>query len=100
VRKPPKAVRECNHVKMANHAYPCACCRYLTRETPETDTYDICPVCFWEENELQTSDPEAVWVNKVCLIEARANFPAFGACEPEMLKHVRPPLPEEIPQAK
>jgi hypothetical protein len=85
---------------MTNHAYPCPCCGYLTLPTPETDSYEICEVCFWEENEDQADDPDdADGPNHVSLNEARANFAAFGACERRLLEYVRAPRPEEIPRA-
>jgi len=29
--------------------YSCPCCGYLT--LPERGAYDICPVCFWEDDD-------------------------------------------------
>lgn len=40
----------------------------------------------------------AGFANKPSLIEARLNFARARVCEDRLVKHVRPPLPEEIPR--
>ncbi|MCB9870136.1 MAG: hydrolase [Planctomycetes bacterium] len=76
--------------------HPCACCGYLTLSEPGHDSYDICPICFWEDDPVQVSDPEIPGgANRVSLRQARANFAAFGACERDAIRHVRAPLPDE-----
>src|SRR3712207_8061939 len=37
---------------------PCPCCGYRTLREPEYGSYDICPVCFWEDDSVQFSDPD------------------------------------------
>jgi len=64
---------------------------------PEQGQYDICPVCFWEDDPVQSRDERLDGsANKVCLEEARKNYLDFGACEKEMLPHTRKPFPEEL----
>lgn len=77
--------------------YPCPCCGYFTYPSPEQKSAGfICPVCFWENDPFTVSDDEPSDSNHhISLREARGNFKAFGACEPSMLPHVRPPKPEE-----
>ena len=59
--------------------------------------YDICPVCFWEDDPIQLEDVEYEGgANRVSLVQARHNFLLFGACEEEMKKHVRQPKEDEI----
>ncbi|WP_083682276.1 CPCC family cysteine-rich protein [Paenibacillus sp. FSL A5-0031] len=54
----------------------CPCCEYKT--LPQKGEYDICPVCFWEDDgntDLQYySSP-----NHMSLAQARVNFTNFGA---------------------
>jgi len=79
--------------------YQCACCHYWTlREAPAgTGTYDICPVCFWEDDRSQFDDPDLDGgANHPSLNQARANFQEFGAAERRLLHLVRAPTPAEI----
>lgn len=56
---------------------PCPCCNYET--LVQRGEYDICPVCFWEDdgsdNPSQYSGP-----NHMTLSEGRGNFEKYGAC--------------------
>ena len=82
-------------MKLRKKRYPCPCCGCFT--LPAQGEFDICPVCFWEDDPAQSRDEQLDGLaNKVCLIEARKNYLAFGACENEMLSHVRKPFPEEL----
>jgi len=38
--------------------YPCPCCGYRTLISPPPGTYDICEVCFWEDDAGQFEYPE------------------------------------------
>lgn len=79
--------------------YKCPCCGYYTFDQEPGDTYDICPVCFWEDDGFQLAEPDyAGGANGVSLNTARNNFKLFGACRQEMLPHVRKPLPDEMKQ--
>ncbi len=78
--------------------YPCDCCGYLTRAEEKPGSYDICPVCFWEDDLVQAEDPSFPGgANNVSLLVARDNFRQFGAGEREMLRYVRAPKEEERP---
>jgi hypothetical protein len=82
-------------------SYPCPVCKNLTRGEKEYGTYDVCPVCFWEDDDYQTDDPESDGgANEVSLIEARENFKKFGAIEKRFINDVRKPNPDEIPPVK
>ena len=79
----------------------CPCCGYFT--LPERGGYDICKVCFWEDEwaQQQYGEPQGdlpFGANSVPIEEARANFLVFGACEERWKLNVRPPLPEELPE--
>lgn len=70
--------------------YKCPCCHYYTFDEPVGDTYDICPICFWEDDGWQLENPdEAGGANNVSLKQARINFQQFGASESAMKKYVR-----------
>jgi hypothetical protein len=72
--------------------YPCPCCGYLVFTHPP-GSYDICPVCFWEDDALQLefATTLAGGANGVTLVEAQANFQRFGACDERSMRHCRPP---------
>lgn len=77
--------------------YPCRCCLFLTLSEPETGSYEICPVCFWEDDPVQNEHPEyAGGANKFSLGEARENYIRCGACDPALERHVWPPSIEEV----
>ena len=74
----------------------CPCCGYYTFLEADRGMFDICPVCFWEDDIEQEKDPNwAGGANQVSLIEARKNFIKYGACTKDMVKHCRPPKKEE-----
>ena len=78
--------------KGKNGKFMCPCCQHFTLD--ECASYDICPVCFWEDD--GTTGEHAFSPNGVSLIEARQNYQKFGANTERDLKHVRPPLTDEL----
>ena len=36
--------------------YPCPACRFLTLSEQPPGTYEICPICWWEDGPVQFSD--------------------------------------------
>jgi hypothetical protein len=78
--------------------YPCPCCGYLTLEEPPTGTYNICAVCFWEDDNVQFHDPDYEGgANLPSLNQARQHFREHGVSDTRFGAHVREPLPEEEP---
>lgn len=78
--------------------YACPCCRFLT--LGGRGGFEICEVCFWEDDGQDDPDADAVLGGPngdLSLTQARDNFAAFGACQPGMVTHVRAPRPDEIP---
>jgi hypothetical protein len=74
---------------------PCCGCRTLT----ERGGYDICQVCFWEDDGQDDHDADTVRGGpnyELSLTQARMNYREFGAADRKMLPHVRKPRPEEI----
>ncbi|SET02225.1 Cysteine-rich CPCC [Kosakonia radicincitans] len=56
-----------------NELYPCPCCGNMT--ISELGNYEICPVCDWEDDPVQSSDPDfSGGANTLSLLEARKEF--------------------------
>lgn len=101
----------------------CLCCGYRTLD--ERGVFDICPVCFWEDDCYLIFDKKdengnimSVFCYNNCdddeydgedimdipsganhlltLRQGRANYQEFGACEKEMLEHCRKPKKAEM----
>jgi hypothetical protein len=67
----------------------CPCCDYFTLDT--RGQYDICPICFWEDDGLDVDALDThSGPNHLTLREARANFARLGACDEAALAHVLP----------
>lgn len=78
--------------------YPCPCCGFLTRSESDFGTFEICPVCNWEDDFVQFKDPNySGGANKESLNEARENYQKIGAISARFIKEVRNPLPDELP---
>jgi hypothetical protein len=78
--------------------YACPCCSYLTLSEDPPGTFEICPVCGWEDDDVQFRDPQySGGANVICLSKARENFHLIGAIDEKLLDMVRKPFTEEIP---
>ena len=78
--------------------YACPCCRFLT--LPERGGYEICPVCFWEDDGQDDHDADRVRGGpngQLSLTQARLNFAEYGACDERCRAFVRPPNDRERP---
>jgi hypothetical protein len=76
--------------------YRCPCCH--RRTLGERAGFEICPVCFWEDDGQDDHDADIVRGGpngRLSLTQARVNYLQIGACELRSLAHVRPPRPEE-----
>ena len=82
--------------KANNGLYACPCCGYAT--LGESAQYEICEICFWEDD--GQDDPEHYEVlggpNGVSLNEARFNFIVFGAAEKKDISCCRAPNETDI----
>ena len=59
-------------------------------------SYEICPICFWEDDGLQFRRPTMPGgANQVSLVQAQRNYQDFGACDQHGRRFVRPPTPDE-----
>lgn len=71
---------------MTSPLLQCACCDHFSLDDGD---WEICPVCFWEDDGLGISEPdEESGPNHITLRQARANFAAFGACDRRLLSNV------------
>ena len=79
--------------------YPCPCCSYLTLDEVPPGTFEICPVCGWEDDNVQAADEDYEGgANTMSLRQARANFVRVGAVDDQHKARTRAPLPDEIPR--
>jgi len=78
------------NIKVEGHVeklLPCPCCTYETMA--ERGEYDICPVCFWEDD--GNDDPSRYsGPNHMTLSEGRKNFEKYGACSERETTFVAP----------
>ena len=80
----------------ATKKYKCPCCGCYTMDQPN-GSYEICEVCFWEDDRVQNNDPDlAGGANAVCLREARENYKKYGACDERSVPFTRLPTAEEL----
>ncbi|ADB39206.1 CPCC family cysteine-rich protein [Spirosoma linguale] len=78
--------------------YQCPCCGYYTFQEPVDNHFDICPVCYWEDDGVQLHNPTYEGgANQVSLLEARNNYKKYGVIEPGFRSHNRTPFPDELP---
>jgi hypothetical protein len=87
-----------NVCRSGDGPYACPCCGYLTLD--ERGMYEICPVCFWEDDGQDDHDADRVrgGPNRgLSLSMARDNFARIGASEPRRLPLVRAPRSDEHP---
>ncbi|WBW96674.1 CPCC family cysteine-rich protein [Oceanirhabdus sp. W0125-5] len=80
---------------MSEKKYVCPCCGYLTLEEP-TGSYDICPICFWEDEGMYDDPDEISGANGVSLRVAQQNFKEFNACAKKCLQYVRKPTEDDV----
>jgi hypothetical protein len=83
---------------MTNGKFTCPCCGHATLD--ERAGYDICPVCFWEDDGQDEPHADEEWrgPNRVSLTSARRNYLTVGASEERLREHVRAPASIETRQ--
>ena len=73
----------------------CDCCGFRTLLSK--GRYEICAVCFWEDDPSVGPDnaDEESGPNHMTLTLGRENYASIGASSAPMKEHTRPPRPEE-----
>ena len=67
----------------------CPCCGYRTLGEAY-GSYEICPICFWEDDPVQLANPALRGgANKVSLHEAQQSYLAIGVSEARFASFVR-----------
>lgn len=77
--------------------YQCPCCG--ARTLRERGGFELCPVCWWEDDGQDDHDAEEVRGGpngELSLRQARENFRGAGASDPRFVSRVRKAKPEEI----
>jgi len=73
--------------------YACPCCGIKTLDSKPPGSLEICPVCHWEDDDVQFSSPDyAGGANHVSLHEARVNYRKFGVCDKRFIKFAQSPV--------
>lgn len=81
--------------------YTCPCCGYQTLNEDPPGTYDICGICFWEDDGVQFRDPDYEGgANTVSLRQAQQNYIRFGVSELLFSDSVRTPTDLDIKDPK
>jgi len=76
--------------------YKCQCCGYYTLYDKPIGTYEICEVCYWEDDDIQCEDPNYEGgANDMSLNQARESYLKIGAISEEWISNVRKPLDSE-----
>jgi hypothetical protein len=76
--------------------YTCPCCGYLSFGGPP-GSYEICHVCYWEDDLVQLLDPWfAGGANSPSLFQAQENFEAYGAMEARFVENARGVLADDV----
>jgi hypothetical protein len=81
--------------------YHCPCCLYPT--LPMRGGFEVCPVCYWEDDGQDSHDADRVrgGPNEAfSLTQARANFAAFGVYDAVRQSKVRAPTAQEKKQRR
>jgi hypothetical protein len=77
--------------------YRCPCCKFKTLHG--RSHYEICPVCFWEDDGQDEHDAEEVRGgpnHDLSLRQAQLNFKNFGAIYERFIGNVRDPRADEL----
>jgi hypothetical protein len=81
--------------------HPCPCCGYQTLREPPPGTFETCPVCRWEDDNIQFEDPTYEGgANRVSLRQARKNFRRHGVSDKRRRHSARPPNLDEQPRLR
>ncbi len=74
-------------------AETCPCCGYRT--LPDRGAYDLCPVCWWEDDGAETDAESLNGPNGTTLAEGQRLYQRYGTSALHGVHKVRPPSPSE-----
>jgi hypothetical protein len=81
---------------MGSATFTCPCCGHRALDEEPPGTFEVCSICFWEDDAIQFRDPDyRGGANIVALREAQDNVRRFGASEERFRQQVRSPSPAE-----
>ena len=70
--------------------FTCPCCGNKILEEKPPGTYEICSICFWEDDGVQFDDPDYEGgANAISLKQAQKNYTLFGVCEERFIDFSR-----------
>jgi hypothetical protein len=78
-------------------SYRCPCCHYRTLH--ERGGFEICPVCYWEDDGQDDVGADTVRGGpngSLSLTLAGENYSKYGVYDPKYIEHVRPPRSPEM----
>jgi len=68
------------------------CCGNYTLDEEPPGTFEICSVCYWEDDNVQFDDLDyAGGANGISLNQARRNYREMGVISKEYLERIRKP---------
>lgn len=86
----PESVDRGKEIFVAKHT--CPCCSYKTLDQESPGSFEVCPICYWEDDNLQFEMPDLrSGANHVSLRQAQANFLELGVSDIEYMSLVRRP---------
>ncbi|MFI7064661.1 CPCC family cysteine-rich protein [Kribbella sp. NPDC050124] len=75
--------------------YPCPCCGHLVH-TGSPGSYHVCPVCLWEDDQVQLRWPlYPGGANELSLVDAQQTYRAIGVSASRLSGSARPPTGNE-----
>lgn len=77
--------------------YTCPCCGYKTFGSEPPGTFEICDICFWEDDNIQFHNPfYKGGANHISLKQAQENYRNIGVSKEDMKRYVRTPNANDI----
>lgn len=78
---------------MEANKHECPVCLYKTLS--EINAFEVCPVCFWEDDPVARDNERSGANEWLTLAEAQENYGLFGAFLRKFKPYVRKPLDNE-----
>jgi hypothetical protein len=72
-----------------NKKYTCPCCGFKVFDDVP-GSFEICPICYWEDEAKQLRYPLETGANTFSLVQSQINFEKHNVSNPELKLLVRP----------